>query len=95
MKLTVDEKQVRMNVFVQKVLTNLAQSILVSLDDVPEKSQDVVFEFRTGSGIEIRLAQQSLRMNDFVQKLTENVFKAVIRSLDDVPTEPQCFTLTL
>ena len=56
-----------MNAFVQKVLTNLTQSILVSLDDVPEKPQDVVFEFRAASGIEIRLAQQPLRMNDFVQ----------------------------
>jgi len=95
MKLTVDEKQVRMNAFVQKVLANLTQSVLDSLDDVPENPQDVVFEFRTESGIAIRLAQQPLRMNDFVQKLTENIFKAVIRSLDDVPPEPQNFILTL
>ena len=84
-----------MNAFVQKVLINLAKSVLVSLDEVPEKPQDMVFEFRAESGIEIRLAQQPLRMNDFVQRLTENVFKAVIHSLDDVPTEPQSFTLTL
>ncbi|NOR15554.1 MAG: hypothetical protein GQ544_07610 [Candidatus Aminicenantes bacterium] len=84
-----------MNAFVQKVIANLAQSLLASLDDVPEKPEAVVFERQAGSGLEIKLGQQPLRMNDFVRRLTENVLKGVIVSLDDIPADPQNFTLTL
>jgi hypothetical protein len=93
MELTVNNQQVRMNAFVQKVMHNLAQSILGSLDDVPEQPDDVIFSYQAGSGIEIRFGQEPLRLNEFVQRMTENVFLGVFRSLDDIPAEPQSFRL--
>ncbi len=95
MELVVEGKQLRMNAFVQKVTANLAQSILASLDDVPEKPEDVVFEQQSGLGLEIKLGQKPLRMNDFVRRLTENVLKGIIVSLDDAPADPENFTLSL
>ena len=94
MELVIDGNKVRMNAFVQKVVENLAQSILSSLDDVPENKDGIVFEYQAGSDIEIKLGKKSLRMNDFVSRLTENVLKGVLASLDDVPADPQSFTLT-
>lgn len=94
MKLIIDGNKVRMNAFVQKVVTNLTQSILSSLDDVPENTEGVVFEYQAGSDMDIKLGQKSLRMNDFVRRLTENVLKGILASLDDVPADPQSFTLT-
>jgi hypothetical protein len=94
MELVIDGNNVRMNAFVQKVVANLTQCILSSLDDVPENTDGIVFKYQAGSDMEIKLGQKSLRMNDFVCRLTENVLKGILASLDDVPADPQSFTLT-
>jgi hypothetical protein len=95
MELSVEGKTIGMNAFVQKVISGLVQSILDSLDDVPEGSQEVALAYESRAGVEIRVAGQSLRMNEFVQKLTENVLKGILFSLDGVPSDPQNFRLRL
>lgn len=95
MELTVDGKQIRMNAFVQKILTNISWSLIDSLDDIPENPQTVEISRNLDSDAAISVDGRAIRMNPFVRKTTHNIFMGLVNSLDDIPENPQNITLSI
>ncbi|MBN1222804.1 MAG: hypothetical protein JXB23_06115 [Candidatus Aminicenantes bacterium] len=93
MEITIDEKQVRANAFVQKIMTNITGSIIASLDGIPENPQTVIITLTQGSPLEMTVDGQNVRMNPFVEKTIRNILAGMIRSLDEIPESPKSITL--
>jgi hypothetical protein len=95
MKLSIDGQDVRMNAFVDRFITNTMESVLRSLDDIPEDPRNVVFLADSGAGVELEIGGTRVRMNAFVQKIIGNMLHGIAVSLDDVPAAPNHIELML
>jgi hypothetical protein len=88
MKLKVDGQEVRINAFVNRIITNTVESVLLSLDDIPENPQGVIFRADPEAGVELEVDGTPVRMNAFVQRFVGNLLKGIVASLEDIPAAP-------
>ena len=86
MELHVDNQAIRMNPFVLRVVSNIIDSLIDSLDDIPENPERIVLVVEGQTKATIEVDGQNIRMNSFVQKIVGNVLYGIIDSLDDVPS---------
>ncbi len=95
MKLTVDGMNVRMNAFVARIVSNLVEGMLGSLDGIPEPR--VSATLRSGESVPVTLVVNGsdVELNEFVQKIFGNMLQGIISSLDDVAAEPDRIELIL
>lgn len=95
MKLLVDEKPVPMNDFVQRIFRRVVLAMLDSLEDIPEKKENVTLSLRRSAQIDLVVDGNQVRMNAFVQRIIGNVFLGMVACLEDVPDEPIELSLSL
>jgi len=95
MKLNVDGQDVRMNAFVNRIITNTVESVLLSLDDIPASPQSVVFRADSQAGVELVIDGAPVRMNAFVQKFVGNLLQGIVASLEDIPAAPGSIEVVL
>ncbi len=88
MRLKVDGQEVRMNAFVNRIITNSVESVLHSLDDIPENPQGVIFRADSEAGVELEVHGTPVRMNAFVQRFVAKLLQAIVASLEDIPAAP-------
>ncbi len=95
MKLTVNGLNVRMNAFVTRIVSNLVESMLSSLDGIPEPR--ISATLRSGESVPVTLEVNgsAVELNDFVQHIIGNMLQAIISSLDDVAAKPDRIELIL
>lgn len=95
MNLNIDGQEVRLNAFVNRIITNTMESVLRSLDDIPEDRQNVIFRADSEAGVELEIDGGPVRMNAFVQKIVGSVLQGIVASLEDVPAAPRSIVVVL
>jgi hypothetical protein len=87
-ELYVDNQLIRMNPFVLRIVSNVIQSLLDSLDDIPPNPESIILEVEGKSATKLEADGQKIRMNAFARKIVGNVLSGIVQSLDDVPSPP-------
>ncbi len=95
MKLTVNEQNVPMNVFASRIVSNLGESLVGSLDRIPQNRENVTFRSGISAPVALEINGSEVELNDFVQKIFKNVLQGIVTSLDGVPASPDHIELTL
>ena len=95
MKLIVNGQNVRMNAFVARIVSNLVESVLSSLDGIPEKRKSVALRSEGSVQAALEVNGSDMELNEFVQKIFGNMLQGIISSLDDVPSSPDHIELFL
>ena len=95
MRLHIDGQDIRMNAFVGRIVSNVAEGICRSLDDFPEEPQAVAFTVEAGSGVTLIADGSTVRLNAFVQDIVGNILQALAASLEGVPARPARIELEL
>jgi hypothetical protein len=95
MELLVDEKTVSMNDFVQRIFRRVVLGMLDSLEDIPEKKENITLSLKRSAQIDLVVDGKQVPMNAFVQRIIGNVFLALVACLEDVPDEPIDLSLSL